>query len=97
MSVQDIETKAYEEKIGAELQQAKAQLAEFEGRAKGKKAQMEIDAIHRLKTKHQEIEKKSHELKTLGEAKAGQAKAEMDAEITKLKTSLAEIGAKLKG
>jgi hypothetical protein len=38
MSTYDVMTHAYEEKIDAQLQQAKAQLGEFEARAKGKKA-----------------------------------------------------------
>jgi hypothetical protein len=51
-----VDTKAYEEKINAQLQQAKAQLGDFEARAKGKMAQAEIDTVNRLKTKHQEID-----------------------------------------
>ena len=90
------EIKAYEEKVGAQLQQAKAQLGEFEAHAKGKMAQAEIDTINRLKSKHQEIEKKRQDLKTVSDAKVGQVKAEIDAEVAKLKTSLADLGTKLK-
>ena len=89
-------TKAYEEKINAQLQQAKAQLGEFESRAKGKMAQAEIDTINHLKTKQQQIDKKRQDLKTVGEAKVEQAKAEIDSEIAKLKTSLSELATKLK-
>ncbi len=96
MSTQNVTTKAYEEKISAQLQQAKAQLGEFEARAKGKAAQAEIDTINRLKTKHEEIDKKRQDLKTVGEAKVDQAKAEIDAEVAKLKTSLADLATKLK-
>jgi hypothetical protein len=96
MSTQDITIKAYEEKINAQLEQAKAQLGEFEARAKGKAAQAEIDTIHHLKTKHQEVEKKRQVLKTVADAKAGQVKAEIDAEIAKLKASLAELNTKLR-
>jgi hypothetical protein len=91
-----VDTKAYEEKINAQLQQAKTQLGDFEARAKGKMAQAEIDTVNRLKTKHEEIDKKRQDLKTVGEAKAGQAKAEIDAEMAKLKTSLADLATKLK-
>ncbi len=96
MSAQNVETKAYEEKISAQLQQAKAQLGEFEASAKAKMAQSEIDTIGRLKTKHQEIEKKRQDLKTLGDAKVGQAKAEIDSDVANLKTSLAQLAMKLK-
>ena len=96
MSMQSVPTKAYEDKISAELQQAKAQLAEFEARAKGIAAQAEIDTINYLKTKHQQIDKKRQELKIVGDAKIEQVKSEIDAEVARLKTSLAELGKKLK-
>jgi hypothetical protein len=90
------ETKAYEEKVSAQLQQAKAQLGELESRAKGKMAQAEIDAITHLKSKHHEIDKKRQDLKTVSDAKAGQVKAEIDADVAKLKTSLSDLATKLK-
>lgn len=91
-----VDTKAYEDKISAQLQQAKAQLGDFEARAKSKMAQAEIDTVNRLKTKHQEIDKKRQNLKTSEQAKVGQAKAEIDTELAKLKTSMAELATKLK-
>ena len=96
MSTPNVETKAYEEKIQAQLQQARAQLDELGARAKGKVSQAVIDSINHLKTKHEEIEKKRQELKTTGDAKAEQVKAEIDAGVAKLKTSVAELAAKLK-
>lgn len=96
MSAHDVTMKAYEEKVNAQLQQAKAQLGEFEAHAKSKAAQAEIDTINRLKTKHDEIERKRQGLKTVGDAKVGQVKAEIDTEMTKLKTSLADLATKLK-
>jgi len=90
------EIKAYEEKVSAQLQQAKAQLGELEAHAKGKMSQAEIDIINRLKTKHHEIDKKRQDLKTVSDAKVGQIKAEIDSEVAKLKTSLADLGTKLK-
>jgi hypothetical protein len=94
MSTHDVTIKAYEEKVSALLQQIRAQLGEFEARGKGKFAQAEIDTIQHLKTKHHDIDKKRELLKTVGEAKAGQVKAEIDAEISKLKASVAELAAK---
>jgi len=96
MSTQSVTTKAFEEKISAQLQQAKAQLGELEAHAKSKMAQAEIDTINHLKTKQQEIDKKRQDLKTTGEAKVEQVKAEIDADVAKLKTSLAELATKLK-
>jgi homoaconitase/3-isopropylmalate dehydratase large subunit len=77
------------------LQQTKAQLDEFEARAKGKMAQADINTIHHLKTKHQAIERRRQDLKTISDAKFEQFKTEMDADLAKLKTSVAELATKL--
>jgi hypothetical protein len=42
--------KAHDEKISAQLQEAKSQIEQIEARAKGKMTQAEIDAINGLKT-----------------------------------------------
>lgn len=96
MSTQDVMTKAYEEKINAQLQQTKAQLGEFEASARGKMAQTEIDTINQLKTRHQEIERKRQELKTAAGQKIDQVKAEIDAGLAKLKTSLSDLATRLR-
>jgi hypothetical protein len=92
------EIKAYQEKINAQLHEAKAVLNGFEAHAKGKLAQSEIDAISRLKAKHQEIDKKVHQdLKTTGDvAVAAKVKSDVDAEIAKFKASLDQLAAKAK-
>jgi ribosomal protein L9 len=92
------EIKAYQEKINAQLHEAKAVLNGFEAHAKGKLAQSEIDAISRLKAKHQEIDKKVHQdLKTTGNvAVAAKVKSDVDAEIAKFKASLDQLAAKAK-
>ena len=91
------EMKAYQEKVNAQLQEAKAVLNGLEAHAKGKLAQSEIDAINRLKAKHQEIEKKvHHDLKTAGEvAVAAKMKTDIDSEVAKFKTSLDQVSAKV--
>ena len=92
------EIKAYQEKIDAQLHEAKAMLNGFEAHAKGKLAQSEIEAISRLKAKHQEIDKKVHQdLKTTGDvAVAAKVKSDVDAEIAKFKASLDQLAAKAK-
>ena len=97
MSAPNVATKAYEEKISTRLQEAKAQLGEVEASAKGKMAQSEIDTINRLKAKHQEIDKKRQDLKTVGDAKVEQVKAEIDADVANLRTTLAQLATKVKG
>ena len=96
MNLDTTEIKQYEEKVSAQLQQAKSQLEQFEARAREKKAQAEIEAINALKTMRQEIDKKSRNLKTSGGAKAAQLKEEIETDMAKLKASLEEFGTKVK-
>ena len=92
------EIKAYQEKISAQLQEAKALLNGFEAHAKGKLAQSEIDTIAQLKAKNQEIDKKVHnDLKAAGAvAVAAKIKSDIDGEIAKFKTSLNQLNEKIK-
>ena len=92
------EIKAYQEKVNAELQEAKAVLNGLEAHAKGKLARSEIDAINHLKAKHREVEKKvHHDLKTAGEVGvAAKVKTGIDSEMTRLKSSLDQLAAKIK-
>ena len=92
------EIKAYQDKINAQLQEAKAVLNGFEAHTKRKMAQSEIEAITRLKAKNQEIDKKlHHDLKAAGEvAVAAKVKADIDAEVAKFKTSVDQLAAKFK-
>lgn len=83
--------KAYEEKLNAQLQQAKSQLEEFESRAKSAGTRAEVETIHHLKTMRQEIEKKNRELRSAGEDSVQQIKTELDAQMAKLKTSLQQL------
>src|SRR6516225_9628151 len=95
-STQELTAKAYEEKINAELQQAKVQLAEFEARAKGKLGQVEINTINHLKTRQQELERKRQQLKMVSDEKGERLRADFDAEMAKLKTSLTELATKFR-
>ncbi len=92
------EIKAYQEKISAQLQEAKALLHGFEAHAKGKLAQSEIDTIAHLKAKNQEIDNKvHHDLKAAGAvAVAEKIKSDIDGEIAKFKTSLNQLTARVK-
>ena len=94
-----VEIKAYEQKISAQLQEAKAVLKGIEAHAKGKLAQAEIDAINRLKAMHLEIEKKvNHDLKVAEAATlVAKVKADIDAEMIKFKAALDQLAAKVKG
>jgi hypothetical protein len=96
MSAQNRHTKAYEEKIRAELQQAKAQLVELEARAKSDIAQAGTDLVKDVKARRHEIEEKLQEMKTTGDANAEQVKADIEAKVAKMKSSLTELGVRLK-
>lgn len=93
------EVKAHQEKINAQLHEAKALLDEVEAHAKKNKAQAEIDRIDALKMKKQEIEKKfQHHLKTAGAAAlALNVTAEIEADLARLKSSMNEVTARLAG
>jgi hypothetical protein len=92
------EIKAYQEKIHAQLEEAKAVLSGFEAHAKGKLAQSEIDTIKRLKAKHEEIDKKvHHDLKVGAEVTvAAKVKSDIDADVAKFKVSLNQLAARAK-
>jgi hypothetical protein len=92
------EIKAYQEKLRAQLEEAKAVLNGFEAHAKGKLAQSEIDTIARLKAKNLEIDKKVHQdLKVTAEVTlAAKIKSDIDSEMAKFKASLDQLNAKLK-
>lgn len=71
------EPKTFAEKVSAQLHEAKSQIEAIEASTKGKLAQAEVDAVKSLKTTRHEIEKKSQQLRTAGEAEAAQIKAEI--------------------
>jgi septin family protein len=96
MTAQDILTKAHERKTSAELQHIKARLDELRARATVTTSRTEIDAIHYLTAKRQEIETKHHELTTATEAKEQQLEAELDEEMARLKSAVEQVAAKLK-
>jgi len=96
VSEQSAGIKAFEEKVSAQLQEAKSQIDGIEAHAKGKLAQAEIDAINSLKAKRQEIDKKRQDLKTSSEAQSAQIKAEIEADMAKFKASLEQFGKKVK-
>jgi hypothetical protein len=92
------DAKAHEEKISAQLHEAKALIEEFEAHAKKNKASAKIEKINALKAKREEIEKKLHQILKVGvEAKvAEKVKDDIVAEMGKFKASLEEFGAKHK-
>ncbi len=87
---------AFEHRISAQMDEAKAHISGIEAAAKGKAAGAEIDALKNLHTMKANIEAKRAELKTAHEAKASALKGEIEAEVAKLKTSAEAMHSKVK-
>jgi uncharacterized phage infection (PIP) family protein YhgE len=90
-----METKAFDQKIRAELQKAKSQLEEFEARSKAEDQLAATEMIAQLKNTHRQIDKKRQELQTSAAEEMEQEQAEIDAGIDKLRQGLAEVDRKL--
>jgi hypothetical protein len=88
--------KSFEETVSALLDETKSQIEAIEESTKGKLAQADADAIKSLRTTRHQIDKKSQELRTAGEADAARIKAEIEADMAKFKASLEQFGTKLK-
>lgn len=89
--------KAYEDKVRAQVQEAKAKLEQFEAKAKEQKAETEITALNRLKTAKQDIDRKLQGLKTTQDEHMAQAKADIDADVSRFKASIDTLSGKLRG
>jgi hypothetical protein len=78
----------YEEKIKAQMKDAKARLDQFEARAKEQSAHAEITAITGLKAAKQNIDRKLEDLKTTNETHVARAKASIDEDVATFKASV---------
>src|SRR5215468_8807562 len=85
--------KGYEDKINAQMKQAKAKLDQFEAKTKEQHAQAEVTAIDSLKTAKQNIDRKLQDLKTTHETHLERAKASIDADIATFKASIDDFEA----
>ena len=88
--------KAFEDKIHAQVDEAKTKLEQVEAAVKQHAAQAETATISRLKTEKQEIDRKLQDLKATHDAHVARAKSEIEADVAKFKTSIEELGARLK-
>jgi hypothetical protein len=92
--------KAYQDKINAQIQQAKAKLDQFDATAATQRTQDQSKAIEQLKTARQNLEQKLRDLTTTQEGNMDRAQANIDAEVAKLHTSIdtltAEFNANMK-
>jgi len=93
---QNATLKAYEDKVRAQLQEAKAKLDQVNAKAKEKQAQAELDVVGRLNASKQNIEKKLQDLKTTDDVQVSRAKADIDADVASFKSSVNELAGKVK-
>jgi predicted transcriptional regulator len=96
MATNTVSMKAYGEKLDGQLKQVASQIENVEGQAKQTMAQAEIDAIRTIKTKKQQIDRKREDLQKAGETAAARIKAEIDTDISGVKTSLEQVATRLK-
>jgi hypothetical protein len=78
--------KAYEDKITAEVLEAKAKLEQFE--AKVKRTQGDLTTINALKAARQNIDRKRQDLKKVSAANVSRAKADINADVATLKAAV---------
>jgi hypothetical protein len=95
-STQNATLKAYEDKVQAQLQEAKTKLDQLEARAKEQRADAEIKALSYLNTSKQNIDQKLRDLRTTHDAHVSRAKADINTQVASFKESIAEIAAKFK-
>jgi uncharacterized protein involved in exopolysaccharide biosynthesis len=85
--------KVYEDKINAQIGDAKAKLEQLEAKAAGQRTQAENKTIEQLKTTRQNLEQKMRELKTTQGANLERAQGDISAEVAKLHTSIDKLTA----
>jgi iron-sulfur cluster repair protein YtfE (RIC family) len=85
--------KAYEDKINAQIRDAKAKVEQLEAKAATQRTQAESKAIDQLKTTRQNLEQKVRDLKTTQGANLERAHGDISAEVAKLHTSIDKLTA----
>ena len=84
----------FEERVRAQVEQAKTKLEQFEARAKEKGSTAETETINRLKAAKQDIDRKIRDLKATQDVHVAHAKSDIEAAVAKFKASIAELGTK---
>jgi hypothetical protein len=83
--------KAYEDKVAAQIKEAKTKLEQYEAKATEQRTLAETRAIEQLKISRQNLEQKVRGLKTTQEGTMERAKAEINAEVARLHTSIDDL------
>lgn len=96
MATASTNLKAFEDTIKSQVNEAKAKLDQFEGRAKAKASATETATVGHLTTAKQDIDRKLQDLKSTHDTHVARAKSEIEADVAKFKASVEEFGAKIK-
>jgi hypothetical protein len=88
--------KAFEDKIKAQVGDAKSKLDQLEARAREKRAEAEATTINGLNATKQNIDRKLQDLKATHDAHVAHAKSDIESDVAKFKASVDELGAKFK-
>jgi uncharacterized phage infection (PIP) family protein YhgE len=88
--------KAYQDKIAAQIRDAKSKLEQFEATAKDKGAQQEAAAVSRLNAVKQNIDRKLQDIKSTNATLVSRAKADIDADVAMFKASIDELATRVK-
>jgi hypothetical protein len=88
--------KGYEDKINAQMKEARARLDQLEAKAREHSAKAEITAINGLKTAKQAIDRKLQDLKSTHDTHMERAKATIDADVATFRASIDDFATKLR-
>ena len=88
---------SFEEKVKAQVEEAKAKLDHIQATAREKRTNAETAAIAQLNTARQEIDRKLQDVKNTHQAHVARAKSEIETDAAKFKASVDEFTAKFKG
>jgi len=92
----DSALRAYEDKVAADMRDAKGRLEQFAANAKDKAAQAEVAAVNSLKTAQHNIDRKLQDLKGTHAEHMARAKADIDADVATFKASVDDFASKFK-
>jgi len=84
--------KAFQDKVTAQMHDAKAKLDQLEAKAKDKSAQAQVNAVNNLKATREHISKKVQDLKTTHASNVAKAKADINEAVAEFKTAMKKLG-----
>jgi len=90
------DVKAFEDKIKAQVAEARVKLDQFEAKAREKRTEAETKTISHLKSAQQEIDRKLKDLKATNTANVEHAKSDIQAHVAKFKVGVDGLATKFK-